>query len=399
MRANQIPKFFDFENLSFRERRVRSVVIQILTLFALLWFGYEIVDNTITNLEKRNIASGFAFLESTAGFGLAQSLIPYSEESSYGRAFLVGLCNTLLVAVLGIILATVLGFIVGIARLSRNWLIARLATIFVEIARNIPPLLHLFIWYFAVLLTLPRPRGSFSLGGIIFLNNRGLFAPWPVFGEGAGWLLIASAIGLVGALGFHVWRKRVQIERGHGAASYISLLGYGLPLLALPAIALVMTGFPISFDVPALKGFNFTGGIKIIPEFVALLFALSIYTAAYIAEIVRAGILSVSAGQTEAAYALGLRPLATLRYVVIPQAMRAIIPALTNQFLNLTKNSSLAVAIAYPDLVYVFAGVVLNQTGQAVEIIAITMGVYLTISLLTAGVMNWINAKMALVDQ
>lgn len=399
MQANQRPFFFDFNRFSFREKRVRSAAIQGATLIILLWFGYEIVANTVTNLEKQKIASGFGFLDSTAGFGVSQSLIPYSEESSYGRAFLVGLANTLIVAALGIPLATLIGFMVGVARLSRNWLIARLGTIFVEIVRNIPPLLHLFLWYFAILLTLPSPRGSHSLGGLVFVNNRGIFAPWPVFGSGAGWIALAALAGIFQALAFHIWSQRRRERSGEPVASYLKCIGYGFSLLGLPILAMLAIGFTVSFEVPALKGFNFVGGVKIIPEFVALLFGLSIYTAAYIAEIVRAGILSVSAGQTEAAYALGLKPWATLRAIVIPQAMRAIIPALTNQYLNLTKNSSLAAAIAYPDLVYVFAGVVLNQTGQAVEIIAITMAVYLVLSLLTAGFMNWFNARMAIIER
>jgi general L-amino acid transport system permease protein len=303
--------------------------------------------------------------------------------------FLVGLLNTLLVAALGIALATVLGFLIGLARLSPNWLLARLAGGYVELIRNLPLLFQILFWYLAVLGTLPGPRQSISLAGVIFLNNRGIIMPAPV--AGAGVVVAAFGVGVVGAIALAFWARRRQERTGQR----IPLLWLSLALiLGLPLAAFVAAGFPISFERPMLRGFNFVGGIRLIPEFVALLLALTIYTAAFIAEVVRAGVLAVPRGQTEAALALGLRRGLMLRLIVVPQALRVIVPPLTNQYLNLTKNSSLAVAIGYPDLFAVFAGTALNQTGQAIEIIAITMAVYLAISLLTSAFMNWYNTRI-----
>ena len=369
---------------------------QALVLVGVLFLAAFIVGNTLDNLEKRGITSGFGFLSSTAGFGILQSLIDYSEESSYGQAFLVGLLNTLLVSGLGILLATVLGFLIGVARLSRNWLLSRLAAAYIEVFRNIPLLLQLFFWYFAVLRALPAPRASLAVGDAIFLNIRGLYLPKLLPEPAFWWTPAAFLAAVVGVLLLVRWAHRRQDKTG--AAFHTVYASLGL-LVGLPLLATAITGFPVTWEYPELRGFNFRGGIVLIPELMALVMALSIYTAAFIAEIVRAGILSVSHGQTEAAYALGLRPGQTLRLVVIPQAMRVIIPPLTNQYLNLVKNSSLAAAIAYPDLVSVFAGTVLNQTGQAIEVIAITMGVYLTISLLIALLMNWYNRRIALVER
>jgi general L-amino acid transport system permease protein len=347
-------------------------------------------------MERRGIASGFGFLGKTAGFGITQHLIEYSEEMSYGRAFLVALLNTLLVSIIGVVLATILGFIVGIARLSTNWLISRLAAVYIEVIRNIPLLLQIFFWYFAVLRALPSPRGSVTLLDTFFLNNRGLYSPAPVFEPGFGliWLSVLAAI--LGVAYIARWAKRRRDLTGQPFHTFWVSLAI---LVGLPLVAAVVTGFPMSWDYPVLKGFNFRGGLVMIPEFVALVMALSIYTAAFIGEIVRAGIQAVSHGQTEAAFSLGLQPGQNLRLVVIPQALRVIIPPLTSQYLNLMKNSSLAAAIAYPDIVLVFAGTVLMQTGQAVEIIGITMAVYLTLSLLISAFMNWYNKKMALVER
>jgi general L-amino acid transport system permease protein len=290
------------------------------------------------------------------------------------------------------VLATVLGFLVGIARLSPNWLVARLAGGYVELIRNLPLLFQILFWYLAVLGTLPGPRQSLSLLGEVFLNNRGIIVPAPVIGEGAGWVIGAAAFGLVATFVLRIWARRRHDRTGRR----FPMLWAGLGLIiALPFVVLVATGFPIGFERPQLRGFNFVGGVRLIPEFVALLFALTTYTAAFIAEVVRAGLLAVPRGQTEAASALGLRRGLTLRLVTVPQALRVIVPPLTNQYLNLTKNSSLAVAIGYPDLFAVFAGTSLNQTGQAMEIIAITMAVYLAISLLTSGLMNWYNIRVA----
>ena len=376
--------------------RVRAVVFQIVVVAAVVAFGVYIVNNTLDNLARRGIASGFDFLSSEAGFGIIQTLIEYSEASSYGQAFWVGLLNTLLVSVIGIVLATLLGFIIGVARLSKNWLIARMATIYIEVFRNVPLLLQLFFWYFAVLRTLPSPRRSIVIGDSVFLNIRGLYAPKPVPEDGFWLIPAAILVATVAVVVIARWAHRRQDRTGQQFhTGYVSA---GL-LIGLPLLATVLSGFPLSWDLPALRGFNFSGGMVLIPEFVALLLALSIYTASFIAEIVRAGILAVSHGQTEAAYSVGLRPGPTLRLVVIPQAMRVIIPPLTSQYLNLTKNSSLAAAIAYPDLVSVFAGTVLNQTGQAIEVIAITMSVYLTLSLLISLLMNWYNKRMELVER
>ncbi len=374
----------------------RAIFFQILVLGAVFGFGYYIFSNTTANIEKQGIASGFGFLNSTAGFGIITHLVEYTEESSYGRAFLVGLLNTLLVSFIGIILATIIGLIVGIARLSSNWLIARIATVYIEIIRNIPLLLQIFFWYFAVLRTLPSPRDSATFMDIFFLNNRGLYSPAPIYESGFSLIMLGLLVAIVAVFLLARWAHRRQETTGQQFHTvYVSLA----ILVGLPLLMAVVAGFPLSWEYPALKGFNFVGGLVMIPEFVALLLALSIYTAAFIAEIVRAGIMAVNKGQTEAAYSVGLKPGVTLRLVILPQALRVIIPPLTSQYLNLTKNSSLAAAIAYPELVSIFAGTILNQTGQAVEVIAITMGVYLTISLAISMLMNWYNQKMALVER
>ncbi|MDH3597185.1 MAG: amino acid ABC transporter permease, partial [Rhodospirillales bacterium] len=354
------------------------------------------VSNTMANLERQGIASGFGFLETTAGFSISQTLVEYSEESSYGRAFLVGLLNTMLVSIIGIFFATILGFIIGVARLSRNWLISNLAAVYIEILRNIPLLLQIFFWYFAVLRNVPSPKNSHSLFDSFFLNIRGLYSPAPVFEAGFWLILVALVAGIVGVVVLARWARVRQERTGERFPVFFTSLGI---LIGLPLLAAIVTGFPLSWNYPELKGFNFVGGMVVIPELVALALALSTYTASFIAEIVRAGITAVSHGQTEAAYSLGLRAGPTLRLVVIPQALRVIIPPLTSQYLNLMKNSSLAAAIAYPDIVLVFAGTVLMQTGQAVEIISITMAVYLTLSLLISAFMNWYNKKMALVER
>jgi general L-amino acid transport system permease protein len=376
--------------------RVRALVSQALLIGIVAWLIYVMVTNTIANLERQNIASGFGFLESTAGFGIIQSLIPYEEASSYGRAFVVSLLNTILIAFLGIIFTTVLGFVIGVARLSQNWVIRKLAAVYIEVVRNIPLLLQIFFWYFAVLRSVPSPRQSLEFLGSVFINNRGIYLPKPVFEAGSGIIGIAFLAGIVGTIGVARWAHKRQEATGQQFPIFRTALGL---IFGLPILAYLVSGMPVSLSFPELKGFNFTGGVAIIPEFVSLWLALVIYTASFIAEIVRAGILAVSHGQTEASYSLGLRPGPTLRLVVIPQALRVIIPPLTSQYLNLTKNSSLAVAIAYPDLVSVFAGTVLNQTGQAVEILGMTMAVYLTLSILTSIFMNWYNARMALVER
>jgi general L-amino acid transport system permease protein len=376
--------------------KVRAVFYQLVLVAALAWLGYEFILNAKANLDAQNIASGFGFLDNTAGFGVSQSLIPYDESDTYGRVFFVGLLNTLLVAGVGIVLATILGFVIGIARLSRNWLLARLAEAYVELIRNLPLLFQILFWYLAVLGTLPGPRQSISLFGEIFLNNRGIILPAPLAGKGAGAVIGVFALSVMAMFLFRFWARRLQIRTGR----QFPLLWTCLALLIVPpAIALIATGFPISLERPELRGFNFVGGIRLLPEFVALLVALATYTAAFIAEIVRAGLLAIPRGQSEAASALGLRPGLTLRLIIVPQALRVIVPPLTNQYLNLTKNSSLAVAVGYPDLFAVFAGTTLHQTGQAIEIIAITMAVYLAISLITSALMNWYNAHIRIAER
>lgn len=378
------------------DERVRGVILQILVAAAVLAFAAFVIHNTVVNLQRLGISTGFRFWNQTAGFDIAQTLIPYEMTSTYGRAFWVGLVNTLVVSAVGIVLATLIGFIVGIARLSRNWLIAKLAAAYVDLLRNIPLLLQILFWYFGVLATLPGVRQSLSFGEAVFLSNRGLYAPALVAEPGFGWVVAAFVLGLAGAVGIARWAKRRQDRTGEQFPIFRVAVGL---LLGPPLLVALVTGLPWSWEYPELRGFNFSGGIRMLPEFVALLLALTLYTAAFIAEIVRAGIQSVSRGQTEAAYALGLRPRQTTRLIIIPQALRVIVPPLTSQYLNLTKNSSLAVAIGYPDLVSVFTGTVLNQTGQAVEVIAITMLVYLTISLLISMFMNWYNRRIALVER
>ena len=376
--------------------QIRAVFYQLVLLAAVLWLGFEFALNAKANLDAQKIASGFGFLDNTAGFGINQSLIPYNESDTYARVFFVGLLNTLLVAAIGIVLATILGFFVGIARLSRNWLVARLAGGYVELIRNLPLLFQILFWYLAVLGTLPPPRQSISLFGEIFLNNRGIIVPAPVAGEGAGAVIAVLVLSVIATIALRLWAKRRQIRTGR----QFPLLWTGLALVvAPPLVALVVMGFPIGFERPELRGFNFVGGVRLLPEFVALLLALTTYTAAFIAEVVRAGVLAVPRGQTEAAFALGLRRGLTLRLIVVPQALRVIVPPLTNQYLNLTKNSSLAVAVGYPDLFAVFAGTTLHQTGQAIEIIAITMAVYLAISLFTSALMNWYNAHIRVAER
>ncbi|HVZ51846.1 MAG TPA: amino acid ABC transporter permease [Pseudolabrys sp.] len=381
----------------YNDPKIRSLAYQVALCVAVALVVYGATSNAIDHLRRAHIASGFGFWDQTAGFDISQTLIPYSAQaSSYGRAFWVGLLNTLLVAALGVVLATIIGFTVGIARLSKNWLLSKVAAGYVETIRNIPLLLQLLFWYNAVLKALPDLRDSLKIDDAIYLNNRGLYLPKPVGERGFGAVEIAFVVGIVAAFLFRAWARRRQ-ERT-GAQAPVLWVSLGL-VIGLPLVVLLVLGVPLHFESPQAGRFNISGGIEILPEFVALLFGLSLYTGAFIAEVVRAGILAVSRGQVEAAYSLGLRPRPTMRLIVVPQAMRVIVPPLTNQYLNLTKNSSLAVAIGYPDLVQIFTGTVLNQTGQAVEVVAVTMLVYLTISLATSFVMNIYNRRVALVER
>ena len=370
------------------------MLLQALVLGALVLAMVWLVANVQSNLERQNINSGFGFLSERAGFGINQTLIEYSEDSSFARVLTVGLLNTLLVSVLGIAMASFLGFFIGIGRLSQNWLISKMAMVYIEIFRNVPLLLQIMFWYFGVLRNLPVPRQSLSLGEFVFLNNRGFMLPAIQAGAGAVWYLLAVIVGV----GAFFWLKRRARQMLVATGNIVSVWRpTGTFFLLALLTAYLVAGVPFQFDMPVLRGFNFRGGISVIPEFVALLLALSLYTASFIAEIVRAGIESVDRGQREAAAAMGLTGSQALNLVIVPQALRVIIPPLTSQYLNLTKNSSLAVAIAYPDIVSVFAGTTLTQVGQAVEIILVTMLIYLSLSLLTSLIMNWYNARIALV--
>ncbi|WP_412064890.1 amino acid ABC transporter permease [Rhizobium sp. SYY.PMSO] len=375
--------------------KIRGLFYQALTIVILVALAAFVIHNTARNLSDLNRSFGFGFLEGRAGFNLGQALIPYSSDSTNIDALIVGLLNTLLISVVGIIAATIVGFIVGIGRLSNNWLIAKLSQAYVELFRNIPPLLVIFFWYSGVLVLLPQAREAVHLPFSSYLSNRGLAFPSPIFGAGMWAVGIALLVAI--AIVFFVarWAHRRQAATGqqfHTIWVSVAIL-VGLPLLVFLA-----TGMPLSFDYPVAGKFNLTGGTVVGPEFIALLLALSLYTATYIAEIVRAGIRGVPKGQSEAAGALGLRVSAINRLIVIPQAMRIIIPPLTSQYLNLIKNSSLAIAIGYADLVAV-GGVILNQSGRAVEVVIIWMIVYLALSIVTSLFMNWFNAKMALVER
>jgi len=444
----------------FNDPKIRSLIVQAVLLAILAWLAFEIVKNTTENLRALNQSFGWSFLRSTAGFDIIQRPLVYQNTSTFGRALLIGFINTIIIAIAGIIAATILGFLIGIMRLSRNFVISGVSTVYVECVRNVPLLIQILIWYAAVLKPLPGPRqaialgvplpaegflvfvplvaaalygfvqifrrtsnGAYRLGALIglfvavvfisrltaalfedvfavvplggFLSNRGLIIPWPIFQAEAITMLLGLVLGVFCAVVIHRWAKKRQEATGEQFPS--GWVGLAL-ILGLPLLAALLSGLPFAFEYPELQGFNFRGGFVIIPEFMALFLALSIYTSSFIAEIVRAGILAVSHGQTEAAGALGLRPTQSLRLVVIPQALRVIIPPLTSQYLNLTKNSSLAVAIGYPELVAV-GGTILNQTGKAIEVISIWMLVYLSLSLFTSALMNWYNARMRLVER
>ncbi len=380
----------------YNDPAVRGVIYQILVTLVFLGLFAWIVANTAQNLSAQNKTTGFDFLFRTAGFDISFSLLSWSRSSFYWQAFVVGLLNTLLVAVLGIVFATLLGFVLGIARLSSNFIVSRLATIYIETIRNLPLLLQLFFWYFAVLKAMPAVRNSIALPLDIFINQRGLYVPRPLVDQQFVWVGVAAGLALLLCIALARWARRRLEQTGQRFPVALSSIAIFAGLIA---IAWLLSGATIQFELPVLERFNFRGGIELPPEFVALVFGLTIYTAAFIGETVRAGILAVNRGQTEAAQALGLKEGDRLRLVIIPQAMRVIVPPLTSQYLNLTKNSSLGAAIGYPELVNVFTGTTLNQTGKAIEVIAMTMAVYLTFSLLTSAFMNWYNARVKLVER
>lgn len=376
--------------------KVRAVFYQALLLGGVGWFGWSIWGNMTANMARQNIRTGWGFFNNTSSFEIGFSLIPYSRASTFADVLLVGFLNTMLVAVIGCILATILGFTIGIARLSSNWVIARLATIYVETLRNIPLLLQMFFWYFGVLKLMPSVKQSFEMPLNMFFNNRGLVTPAPIFSDNFDTVWIALLIAIVATFFVSRWANKQQDSTGVRPPATLINLGIVVGFVGIVWLAI---GASLSWTTPVLGGFNFKDGIKIPPEFIALLWALVLYTATFIAEIVRAGILAVPRGQTEAAQSLGMSEGDLLRQVVIPQAMRVIVPPLTSQYLNLTKNSSLAVAIGFPELVSVFMGTTLNQTGQAVEVVLVTMLIYLAISLTTSAFMNWYNGRIALTER
>lgn len=375
---------------------VRSIFYQILTAAILIAGIWYLVSNTMDNLAQRNMAAGFDFLHYTAGFNIVFTLIPYREGDSYFRVFQVGIANTLLVAAIGIVLATLIGLLMGLARLSTNWLIRTLARWYVEVLRNTPLLLQIIAWYFGFFNLLPVPRQSFDWGGAFFLNNRGFYFPAPLPQDGFGWTGVALGLGIVTAVAIHRWARRRLEATGQPFPSVLT--GAGLIVL-LPTAIFLATGSPLEWDMPVLRGFNFRGGLAVPPTFCALIIALAIYTSCFIAEIVRAGIQSVSHGQTEAARALGVKPSRIMRFVILPQALRVIIPPLISQYLNLTKNSSLAIAIGFPDLVSVWMNTSLNQSGRAIPIVAMTMAFYCAVSLSVSLLMNLYNRRVQITER
>ncbi|MEP3245045.1 MAG: amino acid ABC transporter permease [Sneathiella sp.] len=382
----------------FRDPKVRAVFFQVLVIAIFLAFVFYVGNNTIANLEKRGIASGFGFLSQPAGFDIGIVLLMdyNAQTSTHSDVLLIGVINTLAVSLTGIFLATIIGFVFGVLRLSKNWIVNKIAATYIEVVRNIPLLVQLLFWYFAVLSILPSVRQSMSVGETLFLNNRGLYFPSIVPDAGFAVVPIALVVSIVGCYFLSKWAHKRQDATGQAFPVFWASLAL---IIGLPAIVALVSGVPMHLDYAALRGFNFKGGWVLEPEYLALLLGLSIYTGSFIAEIVRSGINAVSHGQTEAAHSLGLSPGLTTRLVVLPQALRVIIPPLTSQFLNLTKNSSLATAIGYADITAMFAGTSLNQTGQAIEVIAITMAFYLSISLIISMFMNWYNKRISLVER
>jgi len=396
MAVDTAGRFVPEKTAFYNDPVIRGYLYQILMLLVVAAGFYWLITNAIINLRAQGKTFGFDFLWNTAGFDVSFKLIPYTRESTYFDVFKVGLLNTLLVAVIGIVLSTLLGFFLGISRLSKNWLVANIAAVYVEVTRNIPPLLQLFIWYFAVLKVMPPVKQSYNFGGLFFLNGRGLFGPTPVFDDRFVWTLVAIVVAIILAVTVRQWAKRRLEATGQRFPVFLTVL---LILLAVPLLVFLVSGTRVGWNVPALTGFNFKGGFAAPPELTALVIGLSIYHATFIGENVRAGIQAVSHGQTEAAQSLGIKDNDRLRLVIIPQAMRVIIPPTTSEYLSLTKNSSLGAAIAYPELVSIFAGTALNQAGRAIEIVGMTMAVYLTFSLLTSFFMNVYNARVALVER
>jgi general L-amino acid transport system permease protein len=379
-----------------RNQKIRGILFQLLTVIGLVAFLWYIGTNTVANIEQRGIQTGFGFLNGTAGFGIDQSPIAYSEESTHGRVFVVGLLNTLIIAFVGIICATIVGLIIGILRLSRNWLIAKLAKSYVDFFRNIPLLLQILFWYNVVLRSMPNPKQSFNFFDTIFINNRGLYFPQPEYNTTFFVMLVSLFLAVVASFMLNAWANKRKVLTGQDFMVYPFAIGM---FIVFPILAYFMGGSHLNFNFPELVGFNFKGGKTLSPEFLALTFALTIYTATFIAEAVRSGIEAVGHGQKEAAVSMGFSPYQSLKLVILPQAIRIAIPPIINQYLNLIKNSSLATAVGYPEIVTVFAGTSLNQVGQAIEIISMTMLVYLIISLIVSAILNWFNHKMKIQER
>ena len=378
------------------DKRYRAVITQILVVAGMFMLIAFLAVNAVQNLEALGKTFGFEFLQAPAGYDINQTLVPYNSRDTHFRAGVVGLLNTGLIAVTGCIFATILGFILGVLRLSSNWLINRIVYCYIEFTRNVPVLVQILLWHGVIVSTLPGVRQALSPTEGIFLSNRGFYVPKPIFEDGFSLVVIAFLAAIAGMVVFSRWAKKNQEATGQ----IYPVFSIGVAaIIGLPLIAFFVAGSPVSFETPELRGFNFQGGIVIRPEFAALWFALSIYTAAFIAEIVRAGIQSVSHGQTEAAFALGVKPNWTMRLIIVPQALRVIVPPLTSQYLNLTKNSSLAIAIGYMDIVATFGGITLNQTGKEMEVMIIVLSIYLSISLLISAFMNWYNRRIALVER
>ncbi len=375
------------------DERVRDIFFQLVTFCIVGWLAWYLFSNTARNLEARGMSSGFGFIFTTAGFDTDFKLIDYAAGGTYGRVFVVGMLNTLFVSLIAIVGTTALGFFVGIMRLSSNWLIARLALVYVEILRNTPLLLQIVFWYLGVFALLPRVRQSLDIFGVGILNNRGLYLPGPIAGNLLWASVAALAAAIIGVIVLRRWAHARQDLTGQQfPVFWVSLAA----LAGLPTIVFLVTGAPLVWEIPELRGFNYQGGLRLPPAFLALLVALTIYHSAHMAEAVRAGILSVSRGQTEAAHALGLTPGRTMQLVVIPQAMRAIVPPMISLWMNCVKNSSLAVAIGYSDVVALFMQTALNQSGYAVEIVAMTMAFYMTVSLTISGLLNVYNKRVQL---
>ncbi len=377
-------------------KEARQVIIQILAFIAIFAFFFLMVRNAISNLEVLGKDISLGFLWQTSSYDINQALIEYNSRSTHFRAMLVGIINTILVAFFGIVLSTAIGFMLGVGRLSKNWIVNRLAYVYIEYVRNVPVLLHILLVYGIIVNTLPLPRNAVVVGDVAFLTNRGFFIPKPGF-ETLFWVVIALfAAGIVFSLWFRKYARQVQDQTGkHYPVFWICFAA----IIGVPFVAYFLLGSPIAWETPELKGFNYKGGLVLRPEFIALWLALSIYTAAFIGEIVRAGISAVDWGQSEAAAAVGITRGRTLSLVVIPQALRIIIPPLTSQYLNITKNSSLAIAIGYMDIVATIGGITLNQTGHEMECMAIVLALYLMFSLLISASMNWYNKRIKLVER